>query len=62
MAKRKYPPIKTVSYCYVDGVKTCTDDLTPEQQAKLGTEIQKILVKSLFPGQVVFHPEQEETA
>lgn len=60
MAKRKYPPIKTISYCYVNGVKTCTDDLTPEQQYQLGSKIQQILAENLFRGQVVFHPEQTQ--
>lgn len=62
MAARKHPPIKTVSYCYVNGVKTCTDDLTPTQQQRLGSEIQRILAENLFRGQVIFEKAQEQYA
>ena len=60
MAARKHPPIKTVSYCYVNGVKTCTDDLTPTQQQRLGSEIQRILAENLFLGQKKKKKAQEQ--
>ena len=59
MGKRKYPPIKTVSYCYVNGKKTCTDDLTPEQAEKLGTMIRKIYCENLYRGQATFYMPDE---
>lgn len=56
MAKRKYPPIKTVAYVHVGDQLVDTRDLNPEQKKKLGDWILMTWMQNLYRGEAVFWP------
>lgn len=53
---RKQPKIKAVSYVHVGDKLVCTDDLTPEMKAQLGTWLKTTYLNNLYRGQAVFKP------
>ncbi len=58
MSKR--PEIKTVSYVHVGDKLVCTDDLTPDLKARLGTWIKTTYLNNLYCGQAVFRPAEKK--
>lgn len=51
---RKMPEIKVESFVYVNGVKTNTKDLNPEQKEYLGNWITVQAMNAQFRGRAVF--------